>query len=243
MSSQDVTFIAAYTARSRAYAQAIQHAGLELKAVILYGNSNLDVREEVSVTNNNAIDGLFTPDLSIPLRETCEQAGWRIMHIASNDINSGELFDCVASLGSELFIFSGYSGQIVKSPLINGGFNLLHVHAGWLPEYRGSTTIYYSWLIDGRCGVSALLLDNGIDTGPIIARQYYPAPPTNIDVDVLYDNSLRSDLLVNVLQRFFEHGELPSVDADGEEQTFYVIHPVLKHLALLSTPNQLRNQK
>ncbi len=243
MSSQGVTFIAAYSARSRAYAQAIQQAGLELETVVLYGDSDLDTRTAVSLTNNTPIDGLFTPDLSIPLRETCAQAGWRIQQIASNDINSDELFNCVASLDSALFIFSGYSGQIVKAPLINGGFNLLHVHAGWLPEYRGSTTIYYSWLLDGRCGVSALLLDNGIDTGPIIARQHYPAPSANIDVDVLYDNTLRADLLVNVLRTYFDHGELPSVEATGEEQTFYVIHPVLKHLALLSTPNPPRKQK
>ena len=43
MSSQGVTFIAAYSARSRSDAQAIQHAELELKAVILNGNSDLDV--------------------------------------------------------------------------------------------------------------------------------------------------------------------------------------------------------
>jgi len=241
MSSQDVTFIAAYSARSRAYAQAIQRAGLELKTVILYGDPDLDTRTAISLTNSAPVDGLFTPDLSIPLRETCAETGWHIKHIASNNINSEKIFACVSSLDSEVFIFSGYPGQIVKAPLINSGFNLLHIHAGWLPEYRGSTTIYYSWLLDGRCGVSALLLDDGIDTGPVIARQYYPAPPTNIDVDTLYDNSIRADLLVKVLRTFFKRGELPKIEADGKEQTFYVIHPVLKHLALLSKPNRRGN--
>ena len=137
-----------------------------------------------------------------------------------------------------MFIFSGYSGQIVKAPLINGGLNLLHIHAGWLPEYRGSTTIYYSWLLEGRCGVSALLINDGIHTGPLVDRQNYPAPSAGINVDVLYNYSLRADLLVNVLRSFFEHGELPRIEADGEEQTIYVIHPLLKHLALLSKSNQ-----
>jgi len=113
-------------------------------------------------------------------------------------------------------------------------------HAGALPNYRGSTTIYYSILQEQNCAASAILLANDIDTGPIVASKTYPAPPTNIDIDYIYDSAIRADLLVTVLNNYAEHGELPTpIHQEIEEgQDYYIIHPVLKHLAMLSIGNR-----
>lgn len=227
--------IGAYSARSRAYAQAIQYAGLKLDSVIVYGDQNQDnaifLAPPINLPDNPDI---FYPDLNKPLLETCREAGWPVTFVDNNDINSTFMVSALKSSESDLYIFSGYGGQIIKSPILDFGINLLHLHAGWLPDYRGSTTIYYSWLLEGRCGVTALLLNSGIDTGPILARRHYPSPPPGVDVDLLYDSSLRADLLVDVLWQFNEYKTLSNDMSDSEGQTYYVIHPVLKHIALLS---------
>lgn len=60
--------------------------------------------------------------------------------------------------GSQAGAFAGTSPgdflrlwrQIVKAPLLlSWAFPLLHIHSGWLPDYRGSTTSYYSLLERG----------------------------------------------------------------------------------------------
>ena len=111
----------------------------------------------------------------------------------------------------------------------------MHFHSGWLPEYQGSTTIYYCILQERRCGVTALLLDEGIDTGPVIARQHYPMPPADLDVDFIYDNAIRADLMVRVIRAFAEEKVLLGLEPQTTSgHTYFKIHPVLKHLAILS---------
>ena len=64
----------------------------------------------------------------------------------------------------------------------------------------------------------------------------YPLPPQGIDVDRLYDPAIRADLLIRVLR------DMSAAAAQAQPQdmrtghTYFVVHPVLKHLALLSLP-------
>ena len=44
----------------------------------------------------------------------------------------------------------------------------MHVHSGKLPEYRGSTTLYYSLLEKNKVAASAIMINEGIDTGDIV---------------------------------------------------------------------------
>lgn len=229
-----VILVAAYTARSRAYAQAIKHAGLTLEHVVLLGDPTIDMRTE-NFSTDYAIKDLFLPQLDTPLRETCDAAEWPITNIACSSINDEIVEKTLRALTPTTIIYSGFSGQLVGSNILNMRINILHTHAGLLPDYRGSTTIYYSWLIENQCGVSAILLDQGIDTGPVIARRQYPPPPLGINVDHLYDSALRADLLVDVLIRYSKNNKFPKIETDFDGQPYFVIHPVLKHIALLQS--------
>lgn len=229
-----VLFLAAYTDRSRAYAQAMAAAGLSPDRVLLFGDPGDDDPPKVAAGPQPETGDLFIPDLDVPLGKTCAKAGWNVERCYPDDINDANLSRLLIELRPALVIYSGYGGQLVGAEVLDLGFDFLHLHAGWLPDYRGSTTIYYSWLKEGRCGVSALILDKEIDSGPIIARRQYPLPPRGMDVDRYYDNMIRADLLVNVLRDFAAVGFLPRIPNEGGGLTYYVIHPVLKHLALLS---------
>jgi methionyl-tRNA formyltransferase len=180
------------------------------------------------------LEGLFLPDLDVALGETCSLAGWETEHCACGDINHEDISRHLEAHRPRLVVYSGYAGQLVKPHVLDLGFDFLHLHAGWLPDYKGSTTIYYSWLREGHCGVTALILDHDIHAGPIIARRRYPAPPQGVDVDLVYDSAIRADLLVEVLKDYGELETLRTQPNTDEGQTYYVIHPVLKHLALLS---------
>ncbi len=235
MKVENILFLAAYTARSQAYAQAISHSGFGLQGVVAFGERPKSI--EISDQNQEkSINDMYVPDFSEPLLETCDKAGWVVRHLDTNQVNDGAIVKVISSWNPELIIYSGYGGQLVGAKIFETGTPVLHMHAGWLPNYRGSTTIYYSWLEENQCAVSAILLDQEIDTGPIIARQRYPQPDRGMDVDVVYDNVIRADLAVRVLKTIHETGCLPKPlsQDQNEGRTYYVIHPVLKHLALLS---------
>jgi methionyl-tRNA formyltransferase len=132
-------------------------------------------------------------------------------------------------------VFSGPGGAIVRAPLFATGKRFIHVHPGRLPEFRGSTTIYYGLLAEGRIEATALLLSEQIDAGPIIGRAMFDPPRDRTTIDATFDPNIRAALLVSVLREYARHGSFQETAQErGAGETFYIIHPVLKHLAILA---------
>ncbi len=232
----NVVMIAAHSARSQAYLQTLLANDLAPAHVLLLGEANAPAAEPAPPAE--LLHGVLLPDLNISLETSLAAASIAFSQLDTRDINAATVREQVQALQPRVIIFSGYGGQLVGAELIDLGIPLLHVHSGWLPDYRGSTTAYYSLLEEGRCAASALILDKQIDTGPVLARKHYPAPPMGTDIDRRYDTAIRADLLLQVLRAYQATGEL-AIEMQQEVEhgnTYYVIHPVLKHLALLSLP-------
>jgi len=232
-------FLAAYTARSQAYAQAMARSGISPRWVATMGKPVARSLPQTALRSTEEYEGIFFPDLRVSVEETCSAAGWEVLQLANEDVNSGEVAVLFEQLQPRLVIYSGYGGQIVGPELLDLGIPFLHVHSGWLPQERGSTTIYYRLLERGTCAASAFVLSQGIDTGELVARKEFPPPPSGMDIDYLYDPAIRADLLIDVLRGYALEGLLPYFKPATHEVglTYYVIHPVLKHLALLSLHN------
>lgn len=234
-------FLAANTARSQAYAQALENKGIRVGKTIYFDGkkkSALGKIKEMPLASCIP-EGIFCPEFSVPLIETCRRISDAVHVMDANHIDDPKISSFLNEVGptSNLIIYSGFGGQIVPRSLLNIGPPFLHLHAGWLPTYRGSTTIYYSLLQEQRCGVSAMLLSPGIDEGPIIDRCWYP-PPLDGDIDFQYDTSIRADFLVKVLLRWRHTEQFSLMEQNPRDaMTYYVIHPVLKHLAILSLKN------
>ena len=234
--SCDILFLAANTSRSKAYAQAIGQAGLSVSRTLILDKDLPQSKAEFpdGAKFQQGVE-VFLPDLSIPLFETAGKICDQVDTIAYTEIKKSGIKEHLLRLDPKLLVYSGYGGELVPEDLLSLGIPFLHIHSGWLPQFRGSTTVYYSLLTEYRCGVSAILLEPQIDNGPIVARQHYPPPPPGLDVDHIYDNAIRADLLVKVLRDWQGKSAFSPIhqNEDGS-QTYYVIHPVLKHLALLS---------
>jgi len=229
-----VIMIACASARSQAYIQAMLAKGMVPDEVIFLGPD----KERGHSARPQAPNwcGLTLPDLSESFSSTCAKNGIRVRTTEAADVNSDEVLQALVETDAHLVIYSGIGGQIVEKRILEAGPRFVHMHAGWLPEYRGSTTVYYSLLNGDPPGVSAIFLDVSIDTGPILKRQTYPTPPSWMDVDLIYDGAIRADLLCQVMEQHQEQGKLVSVAVQDPDigRTYFVIHPVLKHIALLS---------
>lgn len=168
--------------------------------------------------------------------DIARDAGIGVTNVTATDINAPEVAAALNALGQSIVIFSVTGGALLRDPLLQLGKRFLHAHPGRLPEFRGSTTIYYSLLAGVPITVSAIFLTAAIDTGPIIASREYPAPADRREIDLAFDASIRADLLASVLAKYREKGrfgEQPQTEAEAE--TYYIIHPVLKHLAIMGS--------
>ena len=76
----------------------------------------------------------------------------------------------VLALGPELLVLADY-GQIVPAALLGLPHGALNLHPSLLPRYRGATPVQTAILAgDRETGVTLMLMDEGLDTGPIVAQ-------------------------------------------------------------------------
>jgi len=234
-----IVMLAADTARTSAYAQALAHAGIDISsAALVVPDSQRWGQTSSPPTCTVSLEDLFLPDVTVPALDACQVICERLDVLQTNSINDPVCIQWLTREAADLVIFSGFGGELVKSEVLDAGAPLLHMHAGWLPAYRGSTTVYYSLLNEGAIGVSAITLTAEIDSGPIVARKKFAPPPPGVDLDYCYDSAVRADLLVQVIGRYLENGELDQLEIEHGSQgcDYYIIHPLLKHIVLGRLP-------
>jgi len=83
--------------------------------------------------------------------------------------------ETIASLDATVGLLSDF-GQIVPREMLRTiPRGILNLHPSLLPAYRGASPIAASILAgDHETGVSTILMDEGLDTGPLLATQRYP---------------------------------------------------------------------
>ena len=87
-------------------------------------------------------------------------------------VRAQEVIDEIRSLRPELMVVVAF-GQILPKALLEiPPKGCINVHASLLPAYRGAAPIQWA-IIRGeeRTGVTAMLMDEGMDTGPILLQE------------------------------------------------------------------------
>jgi len=235
VSSDGLLFLAANTPRSQAYAQTFAARGIRLDGAILFDRPSSNLPGKASLpAGPMAVTAVQLPDPSIPLMQSLKALTGQICRIEVESVNDPLILAAVSAAAADLVIYSGYGGQLVGPDLLSLASPFLHAHSGWLPDYRGSTTVYYSLLAGNGCGVSVIELVPAIDQGPIVARRRYPAPAPGVDIDYAYDSAIRADLMADVVTGWLKGKRLTQLPNESNGVDYYVVHPLLKHLALLS---------
>lgn len=155
-----------------------------------------------------------------------------INHIIVNsvDVNSNTVIQEISNLPTKYIIYSGPSGMILRHDILSQGKKFIHVHPGWLPDFRGSTTIYYSMLLKKSVAATVIILDESIDTGSILHQSEFTINETNVDFDHVLDPCLRAKVLLD----FFQSNAFnPKEQNENKNNVFYIAHPIIKHLSIL----------
>ena len=241
----DVAMIAADTSRSRVYIQSLIRNNLLPSFVIVLGNKASTVlpgQINSSDFENNNQDMEISHDcwseannnLLEPIQVTLKASSIEFEQLETSNIHDPAVIKTMHDRSESTFIYSGYGGVILRKELFLTGKKFLHVHGGYLPDYKGSTTNYYSLIVDNSIGASSLFLDENIDSGPVLRRKKFPPPEDRTQIDHLYDSAARAKVLIETLQEYINSGEFQCKKDLEKGETYYIIHPILKHIAILS---------
>jgi methionyl-tRNA formyltransferase len=120
----------------------------------------------------------------------------------------------------EAILIAAY-GQLLPRPLLDiPPLGVINVHPSLLPRHRGPSPIPAAILAgDDITGVSIMLVDEGMDSGPVLARAEIPISDAD-DAATLAPRlaEIGAALLVETLPRWAE-GELTPRPQDGAEAT------------------------
>lgn len=246
MPLSDIAMVAGDTLRSRAYLQALNRNNILPNFVLILEDPsqellpgqacNLLTEElnKLAIEDKECWSETYF-DSTQPIKVLLNKLGVNYQVTTSKDINNSNVINCIRQRGESVFIYSGFGGALLRKNILSLEKKFLHVHGGYLPNYKGSTTNYYSLIVENKLGASSIFLNEEIDCGPIILREKFPAPIDKLNIDHIYDSGARAKILVKTIQDFLKFGtwQFELSDNLGGE-TYYIIHPVLKHIAILA---------
>jgi len=121
----------------------------------------------------------------------------------------------------DLIIVIAYA-QIIPEKILNlPKYGVINVHGSLLPKYRGAACI--QWPIingDKKTGVTIMKMDEGLDTGPILAQKSIPINVTDT-TGTLFDkiSKLGAEILVPTLKDYIA-GKIKPIPQDDSKASY-----------------------
>lgn len=120
---------------------------------------------------------LFCDQASAPVLDRAREFGVEALAFAPTDCESRRdyeqrILDALTERSVDLVALAGYM-RIVKSPLLEAyGGRIVNLHPSLLPDFPGGHSIADAFEAGvPETGVTVHYIDEGIDTGPVIAQQ------------------------------------------------------------------------
>ena len=150
-----------------------------------------------------------------PVKVAAQEAGLSV--IQTNTLRTPEMVQRLADLSPEVIVVAAF-GQILRPNVLQiPPHGCLNVHASLLPKYRGASPVAAA-ILEGEeeTGVTIMLMDEGMDTGPILAQRAIPIAPQDT-TETLTERlaHLGADLLMETLPRWLQGGITPQPQDEG----------------------------
>ena len=111
-----------------------------------------------------------------PVDTWASDAGLRVVHAAK--VRDTAEIERIKSIGAEAALLADF-GQIIPAALLDHySRGIVNLHPSLLPRHRGASPIPATILAgDRETGVTTIVMDQGVDTGPIITAQHLRPRP------------------------------------------------------------------
>lgn len=105
-----------------------------------------------------------------PIKQTALDAGIPIHQPES--VREKDFIELARNLSPDISVVAAF-GQIIPKMILDiPKYGSVNVHASLLPKYRGAAPVHYA-LFNGETltGITTMLMDTGLDTGPILLQK------------------------------------------------------------------------
>ncbi|RJG02775.1 methionyl-tRNA formyltransferase [Noviherbaspirillum sedimenti] len=119
--------------------------------------------------------------------------------------------DLLQSVGADVMVVAAYGLILPRSVLDIPKFGCINIHASLLPRWRGAAPIHRAIEAgDAETGVTIMQMEEGLDTGPMLAMQSLPIAGDDT-TGTLHDKlaALGADMIVAALAQL-EKGNMPA---------------------------------
>lgn len=171
------------------------------------------------VTQPDRVSGRGRGRHAPPIKRVAQAYALRVLQPA-NLRRDEEAVQALREMHADVFVIAAY-GQILPPEVLEiPPHGCIGVHASLLPKYRGAAPVAAAILRgEEETGVTLMLTDEGMDTGPIIAQRSIPIAPddTRETLSKRLAN-LGAELLVETLPAWLA-GEIEPRPQDDDEAT------------------------
>lgn len=128
---------------------------------------------EAVVTRPDKPAGRGRRERTPPVKEAASRLGLTVFQPVN--LRQGETLQRLIAIHPDMIVVAALGLIIPPSVLSLPRYGCLNVHPSLLPRYRGASPIASAILAGDRfTGVSIILLDEGLDTGPVLSRAQTP---------------------------------------------------------------------
>jgi phosphoribosylglycinamide formyltransferase 1 len=171
-------------------------AGTNLQAILdrLHGRQGIEV---VAVGSDQSA----APALARAKRAGVATAAFPLADQPDRAARDRAMADFLAGHGAELVVLAGYMALLEPAFLARFPLRVINVHPALLPAFPGVRAVEQALAYGVKVfGVTVHFVDEGVDTGPVIAQRALELPAAT-DVDEVHDalRPLEHDLLCDVI--------------------------------------------
>ena len=157
--------------------------------------------------------------VSPPLKRAA--LAWKLPVVQPVSLKSAEVVAQLAGFHPDVIVVAAFGQILPQSVLDIPGCGCINIHPSLLPRFRGVSPVAAAILAgDEFTGVSIMLMDRGLDTGPVLARAQIPISAQDTTGSLTTKLSLiAAQLLLEVLPRW-SRGELTPQPQNEAEATY-----------------------
>ncbi len=197
--------------------------------IVFMGTPEFAVPTLHALIDHHEVIGVVTqPDRPAGRRQQVRQSPIKLVAVSARipvfqpqKLRREEAIEELSQWEADMFVVAAFGQILPQSVLDMPKLGSINVHASLLPRWRGAAPIHASIRAgDEETGITIMLMDAGLDTGPMLTQRVIPIEPDDTGQS-MHDKlaQLGSDLLIETLPIYLS-GEIKPQPQNDDLATY-----------------------